>query len=70
MYPNNFNPDEINNQQTLSSRNIALITIRPTLQLTMLCTVKQTRTPHTSHSTDQNNASKFQSKASAPIPDI
>ena len=33
MYPNNFNPDEINNQQTLPSRNLALITIRLALQL-------------------------------------
>ena len=39
MYSNNFNPDEINNQQTLQSRNLALITIRLALQL-IICFVQ------------------------------
>ena len=38
MYPNNFNPDEIHNQHTLSSRNLALITIRLVFQL-IICFV-------------------------------
>ena len=39
MYPNNFNPDEINNQQTLPSRNLALTTIRLAFQL-IICFVR------------------------------